>query len=45
MGLISENAVSDIVVMGNLNIIEKNDIVTLFGPYVNIKHLFNNEEN
>ena len=24
-------------------IIEKNDIVTLFGPYVNIKHLFNNE--
>lgn len=25
-------------------IIEKNDIVTLFGPYVNIKHLFNNEE-
>jgi Trk K+ transport system NAD-binding subunit len=26
-------------------IIEKNDIVTLFGPYVNIKHLFNNEEN
>ena len=25
-------------------IIEKNDIVTLFGPYVNIKHLFNNED-
>ena len=24
--------------------IEKNDIVTLFGPYVNIKHLFNNEK-
>ncbi len=24
--------------------IEKDDIVTLFGPYVNIRHLFNNEE-
>ena len=23
-------------------IIEKDDIVTLFGPYVNIRHLFNN---
>ena len=26
-------------------IIEKDDIVTLFGPYVNIRHLFNNENN
>jgi len=25
-------------------IIEKDDIVTLFGPYVNIKHLFNNAD-
>ena len=25
--------------------IEKDDIVTLFGPYVNIRHLFNNENN
>ena len=25
-------------------IIQKGDIVTLFGPYVNIKHLFNNEQ-
>ena len=25
-------------------IIEKDDVVTLFGPYVNIKHLFNNED-
>ena len=25
-------------------IIEKDDIVTLFGPYVNIRHLFNNED-
>lgn len=25
-------------------IIKKGDIVTLFGPYLNIKHLFNNEE-
>ena len=24
--------------------IEKDDIVTLFGPYVNIRHLFNNED-
>ena len=25
-------------------IIQKGDIVTLFGPYINIKHLFNNEQ-
>ena len=25
-------------------IIKKGDIVTLFGPYINIKHLFNNED-
>ena len=25
-------------------VVEKGDIVTLFGPYINIKHLFNNED-
>ena len=25
-------------------VVEKGDIVTLFGPYLNIKHLFNNED-
>lgn len=24
-------------------VVEKGDVVTLFGPYVNIKHLFNND--